>query len=140
MLTSNGYVLDESETRLAELEPVPSSERGDRDAEPFSRQDRGLVYQRAKGVEDQRPFGTIENVYASGSARLTHSATPVVIHNTDFRVRIGGSACRQPYDASLYNISAMSFDSLSANAILALNTCAKKGGFAHDTGEGGISP
>ena len=112
---------------------------GDRDAEPFSRQDRGLVYQRAKGVEDKRPFGTIENVYASGYAWLTHSATPVVIQNTDFRVRIGGSACRQPYDASLYNISAMSFGSLSANAILALNTGAKKGGFAHNTGEGGIS-
>lgn len=112
---------------------------GDRDAEPFSRQDRGLVYQRAKGVEDKRPFGTIENVYGSGYAWLTHSATPVVIQDTDFRVRIGGSACRQPYDASLYNISAMSFGSLSANAIRALNTGAKKGGFAHDTGEGGIS-
>lgn len=112
---------------------------GDRDAEPFSRQDRGLVYQRAKGDEDKRPFGTIENVYASGYAWLTHSAAPVAIHNTDFRVRIGGSACKQPYDASLYNISAMSFGSLSGNAILALNSGAKKGGFAHDTGEGSIS-
>lgn len=112
---------------------------GDREEVPFSRQDRALVYQRAKGVEDKRPFGTIENVYTSGYAWLTHSAVPTVIKNTDFRVRIGGSACKQPYDASLYNISAMSFGSLSANAILALNKGAKKGGFAHDTGEGSIS-
>ncbi len=112
---------------------------GDHEEVPFSRQARGLVYQRAKGAEDKRPFGTIENVYSSGYAWLTHSASPVVIDDTNFRVRIGGSACKQPYDASLYNISAMSFGSLSANAILALNTGAKKGGFAHDTGEGGIS-
>lgn len=111
----------------------------DHDEVPFSRQARALVYQRAKGAEDKRPFGTIENVYASGYAWLTHSATPVTITDTDFRVRVGGPACRQPYDASLYNISAMSFGSLSANAILALNTGARKGGFAHDTGEGGIS-
>lgn len=111
----------------------------DRDEEPFSRQDRGLVYQRAKGVEDKRPFGTIENVYGSGYAWLTHSAAPTIIKSTDFRVRIGGSECKRPYDASLYNISAMSFGSLSANAILALNTGARKGGFAHDTGEGSIS-
>ena len=112
---------------------------GDNDAVPFNRHDRGLVYQRAKGVEDKRPFGTIENVYGSGYAWLTHSATPLAIADTDFRVRVGGPACRQPYDASLYNISAMSFGALSANAILALNTGAKKGGFAHDTGEGSIS-
>ncbi len=111
----------------------------DNDQVPFSREHRGLVYQRAKGVEDKRPFGTIENVYGSGYAWLTHSATPVSIADTDFRVRIGGSACRQPYDASLFNISAMSFGSLSANAILALNNGARKGGFAHDTGEGSIS-
>jgi glutamate synthase domain-containing protein 2 len=111
----------------------------DQEQVPFSRQDRGLVYQRAKGAEDKRPFGTIENVYGSGYAWLTHSAMPVTIASTDFRVRIGGSACKHPYDASLYNISAMSFGSLSANAILALNTGARKGGFAHDTGEGGIS-
>jgi len=112
----------------------------DHDEVPFSRQDRQLVYQRAKGEADKRPFGTIEKVYGSGYAWLTHSATPVTIADTDFRVRIGGSACRQPYDASLYNISAMSFGSLSANAILALNRGARKGGFAHDSGEGGISP
>ncbi len=112
---------------------------GDHEEVPFSRQARGLVYQRAKGVEDKRPFGTIENVYGAGYAWLTHSAAPTHIANFDFRVRIGGSACRQPYDASLYNISAMSFGALSGNAISALNRGAKKGGFAHDTGEGGIS-
>lgn len=111
----------------------------DNDAVPFNRQDCGLVYQRAKGEEDKRPFGTIENVYGSGYSWLTHSATPVTIADSNFRVRIGGSGCKRPYDASLYNISAMSFGSLSANAILALNTGARKGGFAHDTGEGSIS-
>lgn len=111
----------------------------DHEEVPFSRQARDLVYQRAKGAEDKRPFGTIENVYGSGYAWLTHSASPVTISDTNFRVRIGGSACKQPYDASIYNISAMSFGSLSANAILSLNTGAKKGGFAHDTGEGSIS-
>lgn len=113
---------------------------GDRDEEPFSREARALVYQRAKGVEDKRPFGTTQNVYSSGYAWITHSASPVTITNSDFRVTIGGPDCRHPYDASIYNISAMSFGSLSGNAILALNSGAKKGGFAHDTGEGSISP
>lgn len=112
---------------------------GDRDEEPFSREARSLVYQRAKGVEDKRPFGTTQRVYDPGYSWITHSAEPKVITDTDFRVRIGGPDCRQPYDASLYNISAMSFGSLSANAILALNEGARKGGFAHDTGEGGVS-
>ena len=111
----------------------------DQDEEPFSRDMRSIVYQRAKGVEDKRPFGTRQRVYDAGYAWLTHSIRPVHIANTDFRVKIGGPACSQPYDASLYNISAMSFGALSANAILALNTGAKAGGFAHDTGEGGIS-
>ncbi|MBZ4022750.1 FMN-binding glutamate synthase family protein [Rhodobacter sp. TJ_12] len=111
----------------------------DRDEVPFSREIRGLVYQRAKGVEDKRPFGTVESVYASGFNWLTHSIMPKVIKDCDFRVRIGGPDCTQPYDASVYNISAMSFGALSANAISALNRGAKAGGFAHDTGEGGIS-
>lgn len=111
----------------------------DMDEEPFSRDDRTIIYQRAKGVEDKRPFGTRERVYDSGYQWITHSVMPVHIEDTDFRIRVGGPACKQPYDASIYNISAMSFGSLSANAILALNKGAKKGGFAHDTGEGGIS-
>ena len=111
----------------------------DQDEEPFSRDDRSLVYQRAKGVEDARPFGTRMRVYDAGYSWVTHSVQPVHITDTDFRVTIGNKDCKQPYDASIYNISAMSFGSLSANAISALNKGAKMGRFAHDTGEGGIS-
>lgn len=111
----------------------------ERDEVPFSREARSLVYQRAKGLEDKKPFGTHERVYDAGYSWLTHSIRPRTVENWDFRVMIGGPHCAQPYNASLYNISAMSFGSLSANAILALNNGAKAGGFAHDTGEGGIS-
>lgn len=111
----------------------------DRDEEPFSRETRSLVYQRAKGQEDKRPFGTKERVYEAGYQWLTHSIQPKHLGESDFRVKIGGPDCEQPYDASLYNISAMSFGALSGNAIRALNKGAKLGGFAHDTGEGGIS-
>jgi glutamate synthase domain-containing protein 2 len=111
----------------------------DRDEEPFSREQRSIVYQRAKGVEDKRPFGTQERIYDAGYAWLTHSIQPLHLASHDFRVLIGNAACRQPYAASLYNISAMSFGALSGNAILALNKGAKIGGFAHDTGEGSIS-
>lgn len=112
---------------------------GEKDEEPFSREARSLVYQRAKGVEDKRPFGTAERVYDAGYAWITHSVMPKTIKDTDFRVKIGGKDCVQPYEASLYNISAMSFGALSRNAILALNKGARMGGFAHDTGEGSIS-
>ncbi len=111
----------------------------DQDEEPFSRDARSIVYQRAKGVEDKRPFGTRLRVYDSGYEWLTHSVVPKHIQDHDFRVTIGGPDCKVPYAASIYNISAMSFGALSANAILALNAGAKKGGFAHDTGEGSIS-
>ena len=111
----------------------------DQDEEPFSRDIRSIVYQRAKGVEDKRPFGTRERVYDTGYAWLTHSIQPKHVDLKHFRVCIGNDACTAPYHASLYNISAMSFGSLSANAILALNKGAKAGGFAHDTGEGGVS-
>ncbi|SNR62340.1 FMN-binding glutamate synthase family protein [Puniceibacterium sediminis] len=111
----------------------------DQDEEPFSRDSRSLVYQRAKGVEDKRPFGTRKRVYDAGYSWLTHSIAPVHNTNSDFRVTIGNAGCAQPYNASLYNISAMSFGSLSANAIEALNTGARMGGFAHDTGEGSVS-
>ena len=112
---------------------------GEEDEVPFSREQREIVYQRAKNVEDKRPFGTRKRVYDSGYQWLTHSIMPRKIESNNFRVTIGGPDCKQPYDASIYNISAMSFGALSANAILALNKGAKKGGFAHDTGEGGIS-
>jgi len=111
----------------------------EQDEEPFSREQRSIVYQRAKGVEDKRPFGTKERIYDAGYAWLTHSIQPRHLIDDDFRVVIGNDACAQPYAASLYNISAMSFGALSANAILALNKGAKMGNFAHDTGEGGIS-
>ncbi|MEP2921774.1 FMN-binding glutamate synthase family protein [Sulfitobacter sp.] len=111
----------------------------DHGEEPFSRDQRSLVYQRAKGQEDARPFGTKKHVYESGYSWVTHSMQPTHIEDTDFRVTVGGKDCTQPYSASVYNISAMSFGSLSANAISALNKGAKMGGFAQDTGEGGIS-
>lgn len=111
----------------------------DQDEEPFSRDARSLAYQRAKGAEDKRPFGSRMRAYDAGYSWITHSVCPIQIENTDFRVTIGGPNCKQPYDASLYNISAMSFGSLSGNAIQALNTGAKAGGFAHDTGEGSVS-
>ena len=113
----------------------------DREAAPFSRQQRSLVYQRSKGDSDKRPFGTQMDVLLARYEWLNHSLQPSKLGGHDFRVVIGnaGSGCTQPYSASLFNISAMSFGALSANAILALNGGAKKGSFAHDTGEGSIS-
>ncbi len=111
----------------------------DQDEVPFSRSARALVYQRAKGDEDKRPFGTIENVYGGGYSWMTHSVVPTTIASSDFRVRVGGPDCTRPYAISLYNISAMSFGSLGRNAVLALNSGARKAGFAQDAGEGGIS-
>ncbi len=116
---------------------------GDHEATPFSRAQRSLVYQRAKGDVDKRPFGTQLDVGEVGYEWIAHSLYPTHIASHDFRVRVGAtvgrSACTQPYDISLFNISAMSFGALSANAILALNSGAARGGFAHDTGEGSIS-
>ena len=111
---------------------------GDNEAAPFSRQQRSLVYQRAKGESDKRPFGTQMDVGAVGYEWINHSMQPTRLPTHDFRVTIGAGRA-QPYDASLFNISAMSFGALSANAILALNQGAKQGNFAHDTGEGSIS-
>jgi glutamate synthase domain-containing protein 2 len=111
----------------------------DREAAPFSRQQRSLVYQRAKGQADKRPFGTQLDVHAQGYEWINHSIAPTRVADHDFRVTVGGERCTVPYGASIFNISAMSFGALSANAILALNAGAKRGGFAHDTGEGSIS-
>ncbi len=110
----------------------------DSEAAPFSRQQRSLVYQRAKGDSDKRPFGTQLDVSAIGYEWINHSMQPTVVESHDFRVVIGADRA-QPYSASIFNISAMSFGALSANAILALNAGAKRGNFAHDTGEGSIS-
>ncbi len=121
---------------------------GDTEAQPFSRAQRSLVYQRAKGQVDNRPFGTQLDVGTQGYEWVNHSMQPSKLGTHDFRVWIGGSPdapsasaepCTQPYHASVFNISAMSFGALSANAIQALNQGAKMGGFIHDTGEGSIS-
>ena len=111
---------------------------GDTAEVPFSRQQRALVYQRSKSVSDVRPFGTQHDAYAPDFEWLNHSLASVEIESHDFRIAIGPD-CAQPYSASVFNISAMSFGSLSPNAILALNAGAKAGGFFHDTGEGSIS-
>ncbi|MES2877761.1 MAG: FMN-binding glutamate synthase family protein [Pseudomonadota bacterium] len=110
----------------------------DSEAAPFSRAQRSLVYQRAKGESDKQPFGTQLAVYETGYEWMNHSVAPTQLASHDFRVTIGADSA-QPYEASIFNISAMSFGALSANAILALNAGAKRGGFAHDTGEGSIS-
>ncbi len=110
----------------------------DSEAAPFSRAQRSLVYQRAKGEPDNRPFGTQLDVSHTGYEWINHSMRPTRLAGHDFRIVIGAERA-QPYSASVFNISAMSFGALSANAILALNQGAKPGGFAHDTGEGSIS-
>ena len=112
---------------------------GDTEAAPFSRSQRSLAYARAKGETDKRPFGTQLDVKADGHEWLNHSLVPTHLDSHDFRITIGGPACAQPYEASVFNISAMSFGALSANAIQALNSGAQQGRFAHDTGEGSIS-
>ncbi len=106
---------------------------------PFNREQRSVVYQRAKSVEDRTPFGSTKDVYEGGYAWLNHSIAPKSMDDSMSRILIGGPQCKEPYLSSVLNISAMSFGALSANAIQALNRGAKKGGFAHDTGEGGIS-
>jgi glutamate synthase domain-containing protein 2 len=109
------------------------------DGTPFNRSKRAVAYQRAKGALDKRPFGTHQNIYGDNFEWINHSITPAPANGHDFRVKVGDVECRQPYALSLFNVSAMSFGALSANAIRALNNGAKLGGFAHDTGEGSIS-
>ena len=112
----------------------------DKEPVPFSRQQRALVYQRAKNVSDTNAFGTLDNLYAHGKEWFLQSTVSEPLKNKDFRIIVGGERCQQPHDMSVFNISAMSFGSLSANAIMALNQGAKMGGFTHDSGEGAISP
>ncbi len=114
---------------------------GENEQTPFSRAQRSLVYKRSKGISADQPFGTMFDVYADGYEFIQHSVRPAdPVDPTSFRTTIGNDQCKQPYSASVFNISAMSFGSLSANAIRALNKGAAKGGFYHDTGEGGVSP
>ena len=107
---------------------------------PFSHNQRSLVYQRAKLQLDKRPFGSELDIYGNGFEWISHSIGAKSPNHETFRITVGGPDCRQPYLASVYNISAMSFGALSANAIRALNRGAAHGNFAHDTGEGGLSP
>jgi glutamate synthase domain-containing protein 2 len=110
------------------------------DGVPFNRDHRSLVYQRSKRQADTVPFGTRLDVYEVGYEWLNHSLAPVHVDPASLRIEVGGPQCTQPYSASIFNISAMSYGSLSKNAILALNAGAKAGHFFHDTGEGGVSP
>lgn len=112
--------------------------QSDTEERPFSREQRSIVYQRAKNVLDKRPFGSLLHMYEEGFEWMNHSLAPTRLTDSDFRVVIG-KRCEKPYSASVFNISAMSFGSLSANAILSLNAGARMGGFYHDTGEGSIS-
>lgn len=106
---------------------------------PFSRNQRAMVYSRSKEDNDKRAFGSIKSMYSNEGEWLGHSNSPCHPDPSTFRIKVGGPSCLQPYSLSIFNISAMSFGSLSANAIRALNKGAKLGGFAHDTGEGSIS-
>jgi len=111
----------------------------DNEEVPFSHVQRAIVHQRSKNALDVRPFGTELDVYAERYEWLNHSIVPSRIESHDFRITVGGPQCTQPYSASVFNISAMSFGSISPNAIRALNEGARRGGFYHDTGEGSLS-
>lgn len=112
----------------------------DEEERPFNREMRSMVYQRAKNVQDTIPFGTERNILAVGYTWVLHSLAPKKVAEVEPRIMVGGPDCKKPYNASRLNISAMSFGSLSPNALMALNKAAKLGGFAHNTGEGGLSP
>ena len=114
----------------------------DMDGAPINRMFRNIVYQRSKGALETVPFGTRVDTYRTGYEWIGHSLAAIDVSEIekDLRVVVGGTDCRRPYTASIFNISAMSFGALSRNAILALNGGARAGGFAHNTGEGGISP
>ncbi len=110
------------------------------DGRPYDRDIRSIIYERAKGIAGEQAFGTERDVNEVGYEYLVHSSLPVPEPETPPRVSVGGPDCARPYSMSLLNVSAMSFGALSANAIRALNKGAAMGGFAHDTGEGGLSP
>ncbi len=113
----------------------------DTEGRPLNRIFRSMVYQRAKKTIDTAPFGTQMNVYRAGYEWMDHSMYAIDKKITEFpRVKIGGKDCKQPYNSSLLNISAMSFGSLSKNAVMAMSKGARLGNFAQNTGEGGLSP
>ena len=111
----------------------------DLDGKPFNRRQRSIVYQRAKNEKETVAFGMQSNPNAPGFEWAAHSVYPTSLKENDLRVLIGNHFCKQPYNASIYNIGAMSYGALSKTAVTALNEGARLGGFAHNTGEGGIS-
>lgn len=112
----------------------------DEEERPFNREIRSIIYQRAKNVRDTVPFGTERDLDRVGYTWVLHSMAPKSVADIEQRIVVGGPDCKKPYNASRLNISAMSFGSLSGNALMALNKGAQLGGFAHNTGEGGLSP
>ncbi len=109
------------------------------DGRPFSRDQRTLVYERSKNIEGLKPFGTELDVYSDGYQWGHHSIAPRPKSTEHFRTTVGGPDCVKPYSCSLFNVSSMSYGAISPHAIMALNKGAKKAGFAHWTGEGGLS-
>ena len=112
----------------------------DLDGKPFNRRQRSIVYQRAKNERETVAFGMQVDPYQQGYEWVSHSIYPKKIANSDLRVAVGNQHCSQPYSLSILNIGAMSFGALSKTAITSLSNGAKLNGFAHNTGEGGISP
>jgi glutamate synthase domain-containing protein 2 len=112
----------------------------DYDGRPYDRARRSIIYERAKGVHSEQAFGTERDIDEAGYEHLAQSIAPVPLPEEVLRVRVGGPDCSRPYSMALLNVSAMSFGALSGNAIRALNKGAALGGFAHDTGEGGLTP
>jgi glutamate synthase domain-containing protein 2 len=109
------------------------------DGRPYDRDTRSSIYERAKGIKDEQAFGTERDVTRPGYEWLLHSTRPVDPPERAPTVRVGGPDCSQPYEMALLNVSAMSFGALSGAALRALNQGAAAGGFAHDTGEGGLT-
>jgi glutamate synthase domain-containing protein 2 len=109
------------------------------DGRPYDRDTRTVIYERAKGIHGEQAFGTERDVAEPGYEWLLHTNAPLDPSDRQPRVLVGGPQCTRPYEMALLNVSAMSFGALSANAIRALNGGARLGGFAHDTGEGGLT-
>lgn len=110
------------------------------DGKPFPRNQRSAAYRRAKNVSDTVAFGTQLEINHRKYEGIKHSIYAKKPSHELPRVMVGNEQCSQPYSASRFNISAMSFGSLSDRAQISLNRGAKKGNFYHNTGEGGISP
>lgn len=111
------------------------------DGTPVNRMFRSVIYQRAKGSNDSTPYGTKLDTQRVGYEWIGHSLAARHYNSKQAqpRISIGGPRCSQPYLASIFNVSAMSFGALSNNAIRALNKGAAAGGFYHNTGEGSVS-